>query len=133
MSDILVQGAQMLLVLLLAPLLTGFVRKVKARLVRRQGASIFQPYRDLLRLLRKEVVLADNASWLFRVTPYVTFAAIWVAAALVPTSIPASARKKRALPSNATMAIKSAVQLNNRPVAKVGTKAAATQIAAKVT
>ena len=84
-SDILVQGLQMLLVLLLAPLLTGFVRKIKARLVRRQGASVFQPYRDLLRLLRKEVVLAENASWLFRVTPYVTFAAIWVAAALVPT------------------------------------------------
>jgi formate hydrogenlyase subunit 4/hydrogenase-4 membrane subunit HyfE len=76
---------QMLLVLLLAPLLTGFVRKIKARLLRRQGASVFQPYRDLLRLLRKEVVLADNASWLFRVTPYITFAAIWVAAALVPT------------------------------------------------
>ena len=38
-----------------------------------------------MRLLRKEVVLADNASWLFRVTPYITFAAIWVAAALVPT------------------------------------------------
>src|SRR5213083_1695218 len=84
-SDIIVQGVQMLLVLLLAPLLTGFVRKIKARLVRRQGASVFQPYRDLLRLLRKEVVLAENASWLFRVTPYVTFAAIWVAAALVPT------------------------------------------------
>jgi len=84
-SDIIVQGVQMLLVLLLAPLLTGFVRKIKARLVRRQGASMFQPYRDLLRLLRKEVVLADNASWLFRVIPYVTFAAIWVAAALVPT------------------------------------------------
>src|SRR5258708_33070702 len=75
----------MLLVLLLAPLLTGFVRKVKARLVRRKGASVFQPYRDLLRLLRKEVVLAENASWLFRVTPYVTFAAIWVAAAPVST------------------------------------------------
>jgi formate hydrogenlyase subunit 4 len=75
----------MLLVLLLAPLLTGFVRKVKARLVWRRGASVLQPYRDLLRLLRKEVVLAENASWLFRVTPYVTFAAIWVAAALVPT------------------------------------------------
>ena len=61
------------------------MRKIKARLVRRQGASVFQPYRDLLRLLRKEVVLADNASWLFRVTPYIIFAAIWVAAALVPT------------------------------------------------
>src|SRR6185312_12351495 len=66
-SDIIVQGVQMLLVLLLAPLLTGFVRKIKARLVRRQGSSVFQPYRDLLRLLRKEVVLAENASWLFRV------------------------------------------------------------------
>jgi formate hydrogenlyase subunit 4 len=73
------------LVLLLAPLLTGYVRKIKARLLRRQGAPLLQPYRDLLRLLRKEVVLADNASWLFRLTPYVTFAAIWVAAALIPT------------------------------------------------
>ena len=78
-SDILVQGLQMLLVLLLAPLLTGFVRKIKARLVLRQGASVFQPYRDLLRLLRKEVVLADNASWLFRAAPYLIFAATWVA------------------------------------------------------
>ncbi len=85
MLDLLVQGAQMALVLLLAPLLTGFVRKVKARLLRRRGASLLQPYRDLLRLLRKEVVLAENASWLFRVTPYLIFAATWVAAALVPT------------------------------------------------
>ncbi len=83
--DLLVQGAQMTLVLLLAPLLTGFVRKVKARLLRRRGPSVFQPYRDLLRLLRKEVVLAENASWLFRVSPYLIFAATWVAAALVPT------------------------------------------------
>ena len=85
MLDLFVQGAQMVLVLLLAPLLTGFVRKVKARLLRRRGASVLQPYRDLLRLLRKEVVLAENASWLFRWTPYMIFAATWVAAALVPT------------------------------------------------
>ena len=75
----------MLLVLLLAPLLTGFVRKVKARLLRRRGPPLLQPYRDLLRLLRKEAVLAENASWLFRVAPYLIFAATWVAAALVPT------------------------------------------------
>jgi Ni,Fe-hydrogenase III small subunit len=61
------QGAQMLLVLLLAPLLTGFIRKLKARLLRRRGSPILQPYRDLLRLMRKEAVLAENASWLFRV------------------------------------------------------------------
>jgi formate hydrogenlyase subunit 4 len=83
--DLAIQGAQMLLVLALAPLLTGLVRKVKARLLRRRGPPVLQPYRDLLKLLRKEVVLAENASWLFRVTPYLIFAATWVAAALVPT------------------------------------------------
>jgi formate hydrogenlyase subunit 4 len=75
----------MLLVLLLAPLLTGFVRKVKARLLRRVGPPLLQPYLDLVRLLRKEAVLAENASWLFRVIPYLIFATTWVAAALVPT------------------------------------------------
>jgi len=80
-----IQGLQMALVLALAPLLLGFTRKVKARLLRRRGPSIFQPYRDLLRLIRKEVVLAENASWLFRSGPYMIFAATWVAAALVPT------------------------------------------------
>jgi len=80
-----IQGVQMTLVLALAPLLTGFVRKVKARLVRRQGPPLLQPYRDLWRLMRKEVVLADSSSWLFRTAPYLIFAGTWVAAALVPT------------------------------------------------
>ncbi len=83
--NLLLQGAQMMVVLALAPGLTGLVRKVKSRLTRRRGAPILQPYRDLARLLRKEVVLADNASWLFRVSPYMIFAATWVTAALVPT------------------------------------------------
>ncbi|MFZ3225998.1 MAG: NADH-quinone oxidoreductase subunit H [Xanthobacteraceae bacterium] len=83
--DLAIQGAQMLLVLLVAPLFVGFVRKMKARLLRRQGPPLIQPYRDLVRLMRKEVVLAENASWLFRVTPYLVFAATWVAASLVPT------------------------------------------------
>ncbi len=85
LTSVLVQGLQMALVLLLAPLLTGLVRKVKARVQRRRGPSLIQPYRDLKRLLGKEVVLADNASWLFRAAPYVIFAVTWVAAALVPT------------------------------------------------
>jgi len=85
LHDFISQGVQMLLVLMLAPLLTGFVRKLKARLLRRQGPPLLQPYRDLIRLMRKEVVLAHNASWLFRIIPYVIFAGTWVAAALVPT------------------------------------------------
>jgi len=83
--DVAVQAAQMLLVLLLAPLLTGLVRKVKARFLRRQGPPLIQTYRDLVRLMRKDVVLAESASWLFRVIPYLVFAATWVAASLVPT------------------------------------------------
>ncbi|HMA55845.1 MAG TPA: NADH-quinone oxidoreductase subunit H [Pseudolabrys sp.] len=83
--DFAFQGVQMLLVLLLSPLLTGFVRRMKARLLRRQGPPLLQPYRDLVRLMRKEVVLADSASWLFRVIPYIVFAGTWVAASLVPT------------------------------------------------
>ena len=84
-ASLTVQSAQMLLVLALAPLLTGLVRKTKARLVRRHGPPLLQPYRDLWRLMRKEAVLAQNASWLFRTGPYFIFATTWVAAALVPT------------------------------------------------
>jgi formate hydrogenlyase subunit 4 len=83
--DLAVQGGQMVLVLLLAPLFTGFVRKVRALLQRRQGPPLIQPYRDLVRLMRKDALMAENASWLFRVIPYLIFAATWVAASLVPT------------------------------------------------
>jgi len=83
--DAIVQFCQMLVVLALAPLLAGYVRTLKARLLGRRGPPLLQPYRDLLRLLRKEVVLAHSASWVFRVAPYIVFAATWVAAALVPT------------------------------------------------
>jgi len=79
------QLAQLVLVLVLAPLLSGVTRRIKSRLLRRRGPSVLQPYRDLLKLIRKEAVVADNASWLFRVVPYVIFATTWLAAALVPT------------------------------------------------
>jgi len=83
--SLLVQFGQMALVLLAAPLLTGWVRKVKAQVQRRRGPPLLQPYRDLRRLLGKEVVIAENASWLFRTAPYLIFALTWVGAALVPT------------------------------------------------
>lgn len=84
-NSFLMQAGQAALVVALAPMLTGIVRKVKARLLRRRGASVLQPYRDLLRLVRKDAVFAENASWLFRAAPYVTFACIWAAAVFVPT------------------------------------------------
>ncbi|MHB8884436.1 MAG: respiratory chain complex I subunit 1 family protein [Methylovirgula sp.] len=84
-SALATQLGQMVLVLALAPAVTGVTRKMKARLQRRIGPPIIQPYRDLRRLFGKDVVLAENSSWLFRVAPYLIFAATWVAAALIPT------------------------------------------------
>ena len=83
--DLSLQGAQMLLVLVLAPLLLGFTRKVKARLLRRRGPPVIQPYRDLAaphpqggRARRQRLMALPQR-------PYMIFAATWVAAALVPT------------------------------------------------
>jgi formate hydrogenlyase subunit 4 len=83
--DLLLQAVQMMLVLVVAPLVLGVTRKVKARLLRRVGPDVWQPYRDLWKLLHKEAVLAHNASWIYRSAPYLMFAFTWVAAALVPT------------------------------------------------
>ena len=85
LESLAIQIVEMLVVLAAAPLLTGFVRKVKARLLRKRGPPLLQPYRDLVKLTKKEAVIAKSASWLFRAIPYLVFAATWVAAALVPT------------------------------------------------
>jgi formate hydrogenlyase subunit 4 len=84
-TQLVLQAVQMFLVVAIAPGVIGVVRKVKARLLRRVGPPVLQPYLDLWKLMHKEVVLAHNASWVYRAAPYFIFAAIWVAAALVPT------------------------------------------------
>ncbi len=81
----LLQILQILLTVAVAPLLTGLVRTVKSRLNGRQGPSPLQPYRDIARLLKKEVAMAANASWLYRASPYLIFTAIWLAAVIIPT------------------------------------------------
>ncbi|MBK1722447.1 respiratory chain complex I subunit 1 family protein [Thiocystis violacea] len=75
---------QALLCAALAPLLVGWVRKVKARLQNRRGAPVLQPYSDLRKLLFKETRVAHTASPLFRIAPYIVFVATWLAAATVP-------------------------------------------------
>ncbi|UCH53779.1 MAG: NADH-quinone oxidoreductase subunit H [Pseudomonadota bacterium] len=77
-------GVQLLLYVIGAPLLAGWVKRVKCRLQNRASPSVFQPYRDLAKLLRKHTTLAEQASWLFRITPYVVFGTTLVAAAVVP-------------------------------------------------
>jgi formate hydrogenlyase subunit 4 len=83
--SVLVQLVHVALLLVAAPLLVGLIRRIKARLVGRTGPRLSQPYRDLLRLARKQPVLAENASVLFRTAPIASFAATTAAAALVPS------------------------------------------------
>jgi len=80
-----VQLLHLALMLAAAPVLVGLIRLVKSRLLGRRGPPLLQPWRDLLRLLRKQPVLADNASFVFRGAPAVTLAATMAAAALVPS------------------------------------------------
>ncbi len=75
---------QVLVLLALAPLLTGVIRKTKARTQKRIGASILQPYYDLLKLVRKDEVISDQTSWIFRACPWVNFAATATAAFFIP-------------------------------------------------
>ena len=78
------QLTQLLLVVLLAPLLTGWVNQCQAWLQNRSGAGVLQPYRVLHKLFHKDAVMAHNASWLFRATPYIVFGCMWLAAAIIP-------------------------------------------------
>jgi formate hydrogenlyase subunit 4 len=77
-------AAQAALLVLAAPLVTGFVQKLKARLQCRRGASLWQPYRDLAKLLRKGTVQSDTASPFFRAVPVLVLAATVTTTAMVP-------------------------------------------------
>lgn len=76
--------AQLLLLLAVAPLVTGVIRTLKARLQTRRGPGIFQPYRDLRKLFRKGMVIPETASWIFAATPWVVFFSTVLAGLMIP-------------------------------------------------
>ena len=84
-AGIAAQFTEFALAVLLAPMLTGWVNQCRAWLQNRSGPGVLQPYRVLAKLFQKEVVLAHNASPLFRIAPYIVFGCLSVAAAIVPT------------------------------------------------
>jgi formate hydrogenlyase subunit 4 len=75
---------QLLLLLLLSPVFAGWVKIVKCRLQGRTAPGILQPYRDIRKLFIKDVVLAENASWIFRATPYLAFGVTLMTAGIIP-------------------------------------------------
>jgi formate hydrogenlyase subunit 4 len=72
------------LCLAIAPGLIGLIRWLKARMQNRRGAPVWQPYLELRKLFGKEVVVSTNASWLFRLAPYVVFTSTLAVTVLLP-------------------------------------------------
>ena len=82
--EIILQICQVAAVLLLAPLLQGAILQFEERVQMARGPGLFQPYRDLLKLFRKQVVVPDTASWIYWITPFVAFTAMLTVPILIP-------------------------------------------------
>jgi formate hydrogenlyase subunit 4 len=82
--DVILQFAQVLTTLLLAPLLQGIILQFEERVQRGQGPGIFQPYRDLWKLFHKQIVAPNSASWLYWVAPVVAFTTTLTVPILIP-------------------------------------------------
>jgi len=75
---------QLIFIPVISPLCIGVIKKVKARLQNRQGASIFQPYQDLWKLLHKDEVISTDASWIFYYAPFIIFAVTIIVGLSIP-------------------------------------------------
>jgi len=81
---VVLQVIQSAVVLFLAPLYVGFISRCEAIVESKRGPSLFQPYRDIVKQLRKESAISENATWIFRVAPFVTFSCYLTVSAIVP-------------------------------------------------
>jgi len=78
---------QFILIPVLSPLGIGFIKKIKAKLQNRQGASVLQPYKDLWKLFHKDEVISTDASWIFKFAPFIVFTVTLIAGACIPIFI----------------------------------------------
>ena len=81
---LLIEIAQVAILLALAPAFTGWVKMMKCWFQGRTSPGLFQPYWDIMKLFSKDVVLAENASWIFRFTPYLVFGVTIMAGGIIP-------------------------------------------------
>jgi formate hydrogenlyase subunit 4 len=83
-QSIILQLLQIVTVLCCAPLLKGIINQLKARVQSKQGPTIWQPYRDLWKLMHKGSVISEHASWVFHVAPIFNFITPLIVAMLIP-------------------------------------------------
>ena len=81
------QFVEIAVAIAIAPLFTGWIAQCRAWLQSRTAPSLWQPYRMLRKLFSKDVALANDASPLFRATPYVLFGTMVLAAAIIPSLV----------------------------------------------
>jgi formate hydrogenlyase subunit 4 len=86
MSNILYIILQLFVIILIAPLVNGVIRKVKALTQKRRGAPLLQMYFDLYKLFKKNAVVSETSSWVFKAAPYIVFSSAAAAALLVPAT-----------------------------------------------
>jgi formate hydrogenlyase subunit 4 len=84
-SAVLRQAGEVVLAIALAPFFLGWIAQCRARLQNKSAPPLLQPWRLLRKLFWKDATLAENASPLFRLTPYVLFGTMVLAAAIIPT------------------------------------------------
>ncbi len=78
---------QALLLLLLAPLYSGFARVMRAKMHSRKGPPLMQNYRDITKLMTRQEVVSEQAGWIFRVMPYLSMACMFLAAIIIPVLV----------------------------------------------
>ena len=71
----------------ISPLIIGIMQKTKAKSQKRIGSPILQPYIDILKLLKKDEIVSDQSSWIFRASPWINFVSTTSAAFFIPVSI----------------------------------------------
>jgi formate hydrogenlyase subunit 4 len=84
LPEILTGIIQGLVIILLSPLIIGIMQKTKARTQKRIGANILQPYYDIMKLIKKDEVVSDQSSWIFRACPWINFISLATTAFFIP-------------------------------------------------
>jgi formate hydrogenlyase subunit 4 len=84
-SALITQLGALIVALAAAPLFLGWINRCRAWLQNRRSPSLWLPYRNIVKLFRKDAVLAENASGLFRLAPYIVFGMMAVAASIIPS------------------------------------------------
>ena len=84
-GELFTQLLEIIVALAAAPLFVGWINRCRAWLQNRRSPSLWLPYRNIRKLFEKDAVLAENASALFRLAPYVVFGMMALAAAIIPS------------------------------------------------